>query len=29
MRLYLQDIIDDIPFENLPVKRQGFDFKLL
>ena len=26
MRLYLQDIIDDISFENLPVKWQGFDF---
>lgn len=26
MRLYLQDIVDDIPFENLPTKWQGFDF---
>ena len=26
MRLYLQDIVDDIPFENLPAKWQGFDF---
>ena len=26
MRLYLQDIIDDISFENLPAKWQGFDF---
>jgi len=25
-KLYLQDIIDDIPFENLPAKWQGFDF---
>jgi len=26
MKLYLQDIIDDISFENLPAKWQGFDF---
>ena len=26
MRLYLQNIIDDISFENLPAKWQGFDF---
>jgi len=26
MKLYLQNIIDDISFENLPVKWQGFDF---
>ena len=26
MRLYLQNIIDNISFENLPVKWQGFDF---
>jgi len=25
MNLYLQNIIDDIPFENLPAKWQGFD----
>ncbi|MDI6848878.1 MAG: DEAD/DEAH box helicase family protein [Candidatus Saccharicenans sp.] len=25
-KLYLQNIIDDISFENLPVKWQGFDF---
>jgi superfamily II DNA or RNA helicase len=25
-KLYLQNIIDDIPFENLPAKWQGFDF---
>ncbi len=25
MRLYLQDIVDDISFENLPAKWQGFD----
>ena len=25
MRLYLQNIVDDISFENLPVKWQGFD----
>jgi len=25
-KLYLQTILDDIPFENLPVKWQGFDF---
>ncbi|MEO0084775.1 MAG: DEAD/DEAH box helicase family protein, partial [candidate division WOR-3 bacterium] len=24
-KLYLQNIVDDIPFENLPVKWQGFD----
>ncbi|HON06307.1 MAG TPA: hypothetical protein P5065_08560 [Candidatus Ratteibacteria bacterium] len=23
---YLQNIVDDIPFENLPAKWQGFDF---
>ncbi len=26
MKLYLQDIVDDISFENLPAKWQGFDF---
>jgi len=26
MKLYLQDIIDDNSFENLPAKWQGFDF---
>ena len=26
MRLYLQDIIDDISFEQLPAKWQVFDF---
>ena len=26
MRLYLQNIIDDISFENLPAKWQGLDF---
>jgi len=26
MRLYLQNILDDISFENLPAKWQGFDF---
>ena len=26
MRLYLQNIVDDISFENLPAKWQGFDF---
>ncbi|HPW34800.1 MAG TPA: DEAD/DEAH box helicase family protein, partial [Candidatus Paceibacterota bacterium] len=26
MRLYLQNIVDDISFETLPVKWQGFDF---
>jgi hypothetical protein len=26
MKLYLQNIINDIPFENLPAKWQGFDF---
>jgi len=26
MKLYLQNIIDDIPFENLPAKWQRFDF---
>jgi len=26
MKLYLQNIIDDIPFENLPAKWQWFDF---
>lgn len=26
MKLYLQDIVEDIPFENLPIKWQGFDF---
>jgi len=26
MKLYLQDILNDIPFENLPIKWQGFDF---
>jgi len=26
MRLYLQNIIDNIPFESLPAKWQGFDF---
>ena len=25
-RLYLQDIVEDISFENLPAKWQGFDF---
>ncbi|MGC8928891.1 MAG: DEAD/DEAH box helicase family protein, partial [Myxococcota bacterium] len=25
-KLYLQNIIDDIAFENLPVRWQGFDF---
>jgi len=25
MRLYLQDIVEDISFENLPIKWQGFD----
>ena len=25
-KLYLQNIVDDIPFENLPAKWQGFDF---
>ncbi len=25
-KLYLQDIVNDIPFENLPAKWQGFDF---
>jgi len=25
-KLYLQNIIEDIPFENLPTKWQGFDF---
>ncbi|MCS7092807.1 MAG: restriction endonuclease subunit R, partial [Patescibacteria group bacterium] len=24
-KLYLQDIVDDIPFENLPAKWRGFD----
>jgi hypothetical protein len=28
-KLYLQDIIDDISFENLPAKWQGFDFGYL
>ncbi len=26
MKLYLQNIVDDISFENLPAKWQGFDF---
>jgi len=26
MKLYLQDIVEDISFENLPIKWQGFDF---
>jgi len=26
MRLYLQDIVEDISFENLPIKWQGFGF---
>ncbi len=26
MRLYLQNIVDDISFDNLPAKWQGFDF---
>ena len=26
MKLYLQNIIDDISFENLPAKWQSFDF---
>ena len=26
MKLYLQNIVDNISFENLPVKWQGFDF---
>ena len=26
MKLYLQNIIDDIPSENLPMKWQGFEF---
>jgi hypothetical protein len=26
MKLYLQNIVDDISFEDLPVKWQGFDF---
>lgn len=26
MKLYLQNIIDDISFENLPIQWQGFDF---
>ncbi len=26
MNLYLQNIVDDISFENLPAKWQGFDF---
>ena len=25
-KLYLQNIVEDIPFENLPAKWQGFDF---
>lgn len=26
MKLYLQDIVEDIYFENLPIQWQGFDF---
>ncbi|MDI3479176.1 MAG: hypothetical protein PWP68_188 [Rikenellaceae bacterium] len=26
MKLYLQDIVEDISFENLPIKWQFFDF---
>jgi len=25
-KLYLQNIVEDIPFENLPLKWQSFDF---
>jgi len=28
-KLYLQNIVGDISFENLPAKWQGFDFKYL
>jgi hypothetical protein len=27
MKLYLQNIIDDISFETLPITWQGFDFE--
>ena len=29
MKLYLQNIVDDISFENLPAKWQGFDSRKL
>jgi len=29
MKLYLQNIINDIPFENFSVKWQGFYFRKL
>lgn len=29
IKLYLQNIIKDITFDNLPVKWQGFDFRCL